>query len=205
MLHAVELPAQNDHSPNVFVMKLLQAATHQMQDLLREVAPLAAGVALQEVVQVALRRTALWEEMAQQPPDLVVLGESGRPGSTPDWLIHKAPCPVLVVRHPLGPDPVRVVVFPTNFSVLASRAGSVLRQLQAFFPAAMLYVLHVGAVGDNSETLRHQLAILTQQQGLTGSELAVITAPSLRVGIAQFTQQVRSDMLVLRVGSAGLN
>ncbi len=36
LLHAVELPPADDLSPDVFVMKLLQAATHQLQLLLRE-------------------------------------------------------------------------------------------------------------------------------------------------------------------------
>ncbi len=206
LLHAVELPPADDLSPDVFVMKLLQAAKHQLQLLLREATPYATEAIIQELLQVAPRRTALLAALTQQRPNMVVIGSAAAPasGSTTEWLVRTALCPVLVVRQPLSDSPVRTVVFATDFSVLALRAGPVLRQLQTLFPAAVLHVLHVGAVGQLAETLLSQLTQLVQQHGLADSELAIVTAPSLHVGIAQFAQQVQADMVVLRAGAAGI-
>ena len=207
LLHAVELPPAQDLAPDVFVMKLLQAAKHQLQLLLREATHHATEATIQELLQVAPRRTALLAALAQQRPDMVVIGSAAAPatsGSTAEWLVRTAPCPVLLVSQPLGDGPVRTLVFATDFSVLALHAGPELRRLQALFPAAVLHVLHVGTVGQPAERLLTQLTQLVQQQGLADSELAVVTAASLRAGITQFTQQVQADILVLRVGATGI-
>ncbi|WP_210521636.1 universal stress protein [Hymenobacter terricola] len=208
LLHAVELPPTADAAPEVFVMKLLQAAKDHLQHLLREAAQHAWQTPIQEITQVAPRRVALLAAIAQQHPDVVIIGATcgrgGRAGSTVDWLVRMAPCPVLVVQAPLGPGPVQTVVFPTDFSALALHAGPMLRGLQVLFPVAVLHVLHVATAGESPETLREQLALLVQHQGLAGCELAVVTAPDLRTGIAQFVQHMRADMLVLRVGAGGI-
>ncbi|MDJ0367704.1 universal stress protein [Hymenobacter sp. H14-R3] len=208
LLHAVELPPTAAAAPEVFVMKLLQAAKNQLQYLLREAAQHAWQTPIREILQVAPRRVALLAAIAQQQPDMVLigatLGQGGRIGSTVDWLVRVALCPVLVMHTPFGPGPVRVVVFPTDFSALALHAGPMLRRLQVLFPVAVLHVLHVGTAGESPETLREQLALLVHQQGLAGCELAIVTAADLRTGVAQFVQSVRADVLVLRVGASGL-
>ena len=208
LLHAVELPPTATAVPELFVMKLLQAAKDQLQHLLRAAAQHAGQPPIRELLQVAPRRVALLAALAQQQPDMVLIGatleQGGRVGSTVDWLVRVAPCPVLVLHTPLGPGPVRVVVFPTDFSALALHAGPTLRGLQVLFPVAVLHVLHMGTAEESLETLREQLALLVQQQGLAGCELAIITAADLRTGVAQFVQSVRADVLVLRVGAGGL-
>ena len=208
LLHAVELPPTADAAPDVFVMKLLQAAKNQLQHLLREAVQHAWHMPIQEIMQVAPRRVALRAAMAQQRPDVVLIGadigRDGQVGSTVDWLVRVAPCPVLVVQAPLGPGPVQTVVFPTDFSALALHAGPMLRGLQVLFPVAVLHVLHVGATGESPDVLREQLAQLVQHQGLGRCELAIVTASDLRTGVAQFMQHVRADVLVLRVGASGI-
>ena len=205
LLHAVELPAAGEVSPNIFVMKLLQAAKQQLQLLLREAAQHAAEATVQEMLQIAPRRPAILTAFAQQRPDVVVVGTAAtaRPGSTTEWLVRTAPCPVLVVSHPLQCGPLRTVVVPTDFSDPARQAGPELRRLRAFFPAAALYLLHVAAPDAALEPLRAQLAGLGQQWGLAGSALAIVTATSPLGGIAQFAQRVQADMVVLRVGTRG--
>ena len=209
LLHAVELPPTAAAVPEVFVMKLLQAAKDRLQHLLREAAQHTWQAPIREVLQVAPRRVALLAALVQQQPDMVLigatLGRGGRVGPTVEWLVRVAPCPVLVLPTPFGPGPVRVVVFPTDFSARALHAGPMLRGLQFLFPLAVLHVLHVGTAGESPETLREQLALLMQQQGLAGCELAIVTAADLRTGVAQFVQRVGADVLVLRVGTSGLN
>ena len=209
LLHAVELPPTATTAPEVFVVKLLQTAKDRLQYLLREAAQHDGQPPIREMLQVAPRRVALLAALAQQQPDMVLIGatlsQGGRVGSTVEWLIRMAPCPVLVLHTPLGPGPVRVVVFPTDFSALALHAGPTLRELQVLFPVAVLHVLHVGTAGESPETLREQLALLVQQQSLAGCELAIVTATDLRTRVAQFLQSVRADVLVVRVGAGGLN
>ncbi|MVN77539.1 hypothetical protein GO988_14480 [Hymenobacter sp. HMF4947] len=204
LLHAVELPPTPDLRPNVFVMKLLQAAKHQLQLLLREASQHVSQATIQELLQVMPHRTAILAALAQQPDMLVVGSAPTEPLShTIQWLLRTAPCPVLVVRHPISGSLVRTVVFPTGFSVRALRAGAVLRRLQAFFPAAACYLLHVGAAEQSAETLAASLAQLAQQVGLANCQLAVVVAANRRLGIAQFAQRVQADMVVLHVGAAG--
>lgn len=204
LLHAVELPPTPDLLPNVFVMKLLQAAKQQLQLLLREASQHASQATIQELLQVMPHRAAIVAALAQ-PPDVLVVGSAptGPLGSTIQWLLRTAPCPVLVVRYPISCSPVRTVVFPTDFSGRALRAGAVLRRLQAFFPAAVCYLLHVGAAGPSAERLAASLSQLAQQLDLANCQQAVVVAASLRLGIAQFARQVQADMVLLRVGPAG--
>ncbi len=68
----------------------------------------------------------------------------------------------------------------------------------------MLHV-EVHAPGTATEALAAQLAELTQQLGLAAGRPAVVAAPSLRAGLARFAHAVRADMVVVRVGPAGLH
>lgn len=211
LLHAVELPdveaspSPTEALPGVFVMKLLQTAKQRCQLLLREAAQHTAEASIRELLLVAPRQVAI-QSALMPAPDMVVVGTTGTRtalGPTAEWLVRTAPCPVLLVRHPLIDCQIRVAVFPTDFSLPALQTGPMLHRMRAFFPTAALYVLHVSTPGKPSQGLATRLNELVQQLGLAGCRPAVVAAPSLGLGIAQFVQQVRAELVVLRVGSSG--
>lgn len=213
LLHAVELPVVEASSsateplPGVFVIKLLQAAKQQCQLLLREAAPYTSEATIRELLVVAPRQVAIRSALVPLP-DMLVVGASGAPAAltpTAEWLVRTAPCPVLLVRYPVVYSSVQAIVFPTDFSLLAHQAGPMLRRLRAFFPVAALYVLHVSAPGKPHPALAARLNELVKELDLTRCQPAVVAASSLGLGIAQFVQQVRAELVVLRVGSSGVD
>lgn len=194
-------PVSGNSIDQIFTIKLMEVTKRRMHALKDEAT--AAGVPVQDVVEIARIGDGIMTAIQQHASDLVVVGARGHGAvehffvsSTTERLIRLAPCPVLTVKHPHANFDVRTIVFPSDFSAEAVRALDGLRQVQAVFPSATLHLLHVAA-GGNGHVAQQQMQDFAQQQQLTNYVAAEVDADYTSAGIEEYAQRVAADMVVI--------
>ncbi|GAA4356567.1 universal stress protein [Hymenobacter saemangeumensis] len=228
LLHVIEVPESASFStfggpvgsgevPNsgsmaeVFMIKLLQATKQRMLKLVGEAAQLAPGVAVHDMLETGRTGEAILSSIEARRIDLVVVGAQGHTalehffyGSHTERLVRLASCPVLAVKHAAGELNVRRIVFPSDFTAEADRAVPGLRQVQALFPDAQLYLLHVAVAELHTST--DAIRAFAQRHRLRNAHPALIHAGSASRGIPEFVEQIEADLVVVPThGRTGLS
>ena len=198
-----ELPNSGGGMDEIFMLKLMEATKGRLHALKNEAQTLAAGVPVEDTVEVDRIGDGILAAIDRHSSDLVVIGAQGHGamedffvGSNTERLIRLAPCPVLTVKHQQGEFNVRTIVFPSDFTDEAAGAIAGLQQVQAVFPNATVHLLHVVSGTDGLTTQQHQQAFAHQAQ-LTNFQTGVVTADSTSAGIEQYAKQVNADLVVL--------
>lgn len=198
-----ELPNSDGGMDQVFTIKLMEATKRRMHALKDEAGTLAAGVPVQDTVEVSRIGDGILAAIQKHGTDLVVMGAQGHGamenffvGSNAERMIRLAPCPVLTVKHQQAEFAVRNIVFPSDFSAETAGALAGLRQVQAAFPSATLHLLHVVAGADTAGAQQHMQAFAQQNQ-LGNSQLAVVDAALTSTGIEDYAKRVQADLVVI--------
>ena len=198
-----ELPNSEGSIDQIFMIKLMEATKGRLHALKAEAQTLAAGVPVEDTVEVNRIGNGILAAIQRHGTDVVVMGAQGHGAmenffvsSTTERLIRLAPCPVLTVKHQQTQFEVRTIVFPSDFTNEAVGAIAGLQQVHATFPNAVVHLLHVVSGTDSLTTQQHQQAFAQQAQ-LTNFQTGVITADSTSAGIEQYAKQVQADLVVL--------
>jgi nucleotide-binding universal stress UspA family protein len=92
--------------------------------------------------------SAVRDAVARRRADLVVMATHGYSGfrhflfgSVAEWMLHGVPCPIWVVKQPDAADPVRRVLWASDFSAHAQCAGELAARIARAF-GAELEALH---------------------------------------------------------------
>lgn len=187
----------------IFTIKLLEVIKRRMHRLMDEAGTLAPGVKVQDTVEMGRIGDGILTAIERHSIDLVVMGAQGHGAmenffvsSTTERLIRLAPCPVLTVKHSQANFEVRNIVFPSDFSAETAGAIDGLRQVQATFPQATLHLLHVVS-SSRAPTAEQQMQAFGEQYQLPNFKTAVVDAERTSLGIEQYAQQVRADLVVI--------
>ena len=187
----------------LFTLKLMQATKHRMHVLKDEAATLAAGVPVQDTVEIADLSEGILTAIQKHGSDLVVMGVQNHGGTENFFLgshveraIHLAPCPVLTVKPSQAAFDVRNILFPSDFSADADSAFPGLQPMLTAFPDATLHLLHVATNGNDEEAKQQMQAFATRHQ-LAHYQTASVNADGVSAGIEQYAQQVQADLVVL--------
>ena len=194
-------PVSGHSIDQIFTIKLMEVTKRRMHTLKDEAE--AAGVPVQDVVELARVGDGILAAIQRHGIDLVVMGARGHGAvdhffvsSTTERLIRLAPCPVLTVKHPQADFAVRTIVFPSDFAADATGALDGLRQVQAVFPNATLHLLHVAA-GGNGHVAQQQMEEFARQHHLSHCLTAEVDADRTSAGIEEYAQRVAADMVVI--------
>ena len=197
------LPNSAGSIDQIFMIKLMEVTKIRLHALKQEAQTLAAGVPVEDTVEVNRIGNGIMTAIERHGIDLVVMGAQGHGAmenffvsSNTERIIRLAPCPVLTVKHQQAQFEVRTIVFPSDFTDEAVGAIAGLQQVHAAFPAATVHLLHVASGTDSLTTQQHQQAFAEQAQ-LTNFQTGVITADSTSAGIEQYAKQVNADLVVL--------
>lgn len=209
------LPNSTTSGPpsGLFVRKLMQVNNEHLHQLMAEAAEWAPAVVVQELMRPTSLNEAILTAIEQQHADLVVMGAQPHTAteqffsvSNTERLMRTAPCPVLVVKHPVGDFDVRTLVFASDFSSETEHVGMELLRIQALFPAATLHLLKVVEASYNQPDAQTALADFAQRHQLTNYQVAVAEADNVATGIERYAQRVSADLLLLPThGHTGLS
>jgi nucleotide-binding universal stress UspA family protein len=198
-----ELPNSEGSIDQIFIIKLMEVTKGRLHALREEAETLAAGVPVEDTVEIGRIGDGVLQAIERHHVDLVVMGAQGHGamenffvGSNTERLIRLAPCPVLTVKHQQTQFDVRTIVFPSNFTEEATEAIAGLQQVQAAFPNATVHLLHVASGADDQATQQHQQAFAQRAQ-LTNFQTGTIAAESTSAGIEQFAKEVNADLVVI--------
>ncbi|TDN39974.1 universal stress protein [Hymenobacter sp. UV11] len=209
------LPNSTTSGPpsGLFVKKLLQVNNEHLHQLMAEAAEWAPAVVVQELMRPTSLNEAILTAIGQQHADLVVMGAQPHTAtehffsvSNTERLMRTAPCPVLVVKHPVGDFDVKTLVFASDFLAEMEHVGMELLRIQALFPAATLHLLQVVEASYNQPAAQTALADFAQRHQLGNCQLAVEEADNVAAGIERYAQRVSADLLLLPThGHTGLS
>ena len=198
-----ELPNGEGGIDQIFIIKLMEVTKRRMHALKNKATRLAAGVPVEDTVEIGRIGEGILTAIERHSIDLVVMGAQGHGamenffvGSNTERLIRLATCPVLTVKHQQTSFEVRTIVFPSDFTTESTGAIAGLQQVQAAFPTATVHLLHVVSNPDSHTTQDH-LQSFAQYARLTNYKTGVVTADSTSAGIEQFAKQVNADLVVI--------
>ena len=198
-----ELPNSEGGIDQFFVVKLMEVTKRRLHALRTEAETLAPGVPVEDGVEVGRIGDGILQAIERHGSDLVVMGAQGHGamenffvGSNTERLIRLAQVPVLTVKHQQAQFEVRNIVFPSDFTEVATGAIAGLQQVRAAFPDATIHLLHVADGAENQATQQHEQAF-AERAGLANFQTGTISADSTSAGIEQFAKQVNADLVVL--------
>lgn len=227
LLHVMEAPESGNFSTfggpvnnggsmdDLFRLRLLQTNKQHLHKLIAEAGQSTPTVPVHDLMQTGSIGPVILDTIKARQIDLVVIGAQEHTwlehffnGSTTERLVRLAPCPVLAVKHPDATFDVRQIVFPADFSSPeADSAVPGLRQVQALFPEAVLYLLQVNP--DDNRLLavaEADIAAFAERHGLTHAQPTITNATRLSHGITSFAQQIGADLVVMPThGRTGLS
>jgi nucleotide-binding universal stress UspA family protein len=195
--------------------KLQQATKRRMQELLNEAGRTSPNVPVHGLVLNASTGPAILQDIETQHIDLVVIGAQIHAGAAqlPDGshteeLIRLASCPVLTVKYAVAEFAPGRILFPSNFTAETDRAVAGLRQVQALFPEAKLYLLQVVAAEAEFAGTLARIIVFARRHDLAHVQPAVFIADGPASGIPSYARQIQADLLVMpthgRTGPARL-
>ncbi len=218
LLNVVELPVI--HDPVImpvltfekdFMMDLRKKTDREFEKIISKHKP--ASVTVKSHVSFGSPFSMIDDFIRRKKVDLVIMGSQGASGargyfigSNAEKVVRRSTAPVLVIKdYPKGP--IKNIVFPHALD--GEKQGKLIervKDLQAFF-RAKLHILYVNTptnfTADN--ITMEKLKQFAKEFGFRNYTLNVYNYPFADMGIIQFTNSIKGDLVAMRThGRRGL-
>jgi len=206
LFHAYMMPTPVTEVPYVMIsVNELQTENEQM--IRREAAVLHEnfGVEVGVQVQIGMPSDEITLAAVESNADMIVIGMRGAGGldkligNTSASVVRKAKTPVLVVPHNALFNPVKQIVYASDFSYSSSRNlfRSLLEISEMFQAKLHIVQIRKGGVTENSEREILSKNIISGLLGSIQHEFTIITDESITHGINNYVAQHDVQMLVM--------
>ncbi len=204
----VALPDMQDR---LFVLKLIERAKEQMEDLVAD--EMLQGISVRTEIHVGDIYYGVKEIIKEKNIDLVVMGTKGSGGfeefligSNAERVVRHAPCPVITVHEKMKDFKLNKVVYANSLENKEHSCAPILLELTKAFNS------HVDLVRINTPNnfkpdhlIYPKLQELADETGFEDYDLHVYNDNSEEAGILNFAQHADADMIAMAThGRTGL-
>ncbi len=153
------------------------------------------------------------ESIADQNPDLIVMGSKGASGleeviigSNTEKVVRTATCPVVTIKAETEVTKMKKVVFASDFRDSDEKVANRIKRIQAIFNAQFYFVI-VNTPG-NFETTRdsmNRIRTFVQKHHFENIKAEVYNSLSEESGIIEFADDIDADLIAMTThGRTGL-
>lgn len=224
VLHIIETPVATgmgtmggglesvpDFQNQIYFMELIETRKRQMAELEekynRSIFNLKTKVVLGSVFK------SISESVAEQDPDLIVMGSKGASGleevmigSNTEKVVRTATCPVITIKAETDVAKMKKVVFASDFRYSDDKVANRIKRIQSVFDAQFYFVV-VNTPG-NFETTResiNRIRTFVQKHHFENIKAEVYNSLSEESGIIEFADDIDADLIAMTThGRTGL-
>jgi nucleotide-binding universal stress UspA family protein len=153
------------------------------------------------------------ESIAEQNPDLIVMGSKGASGleeviigSNTEKVVRTASCPVITIKAETDVTKMKKVVFASDFRDSDDKVANRIKRIQSVFNAQFYFVV-VNTPG-NFETTResiNRIRTFVQKHHFENIKAEVYNSLSEESGIIEFADDIEADLIAMTThGRTGL-
>lgn len=153
------------------------------------------------------------ESIAEQSPDLIVMGSKGASGleevivgSNTEKVVRTATCPVVTIKAETDVKKMKKVVFASDFRESDEKVANRIKRIQTVFDAQFYFVV-VNTPG-NFETTResmNRIRTFVQKHHFENIKAEVYNSLSEESGIIEFADDIDADLIAMTThGRTGL-
>lgn len=224
VLHIIETPVATgmgtmggglesvpDFQNQVYFMELIETRKRQMVELEEKYSGSIFKLKTKVVLGSVFK--SISESVAEQDPDLIVMGSKGASGleevmigSNTEKVVRTATCPVITIKAETDVATMKKVVFASDFRYSEDNVASRIKRIQTVFDAQFYFVV-VNTPG-NFETTResiNRIRTFVQKHHFENIKAEVYNSLSEESGIIEFADDIDADLIAMTThGRTGL-
>ncbi|MFN4000191.1 universal stress protein [Algoriphagus sp.] len=224
VLHVIETPintgmatmgggleAAPNYESQVYFMELVNTRKIQLKELENKFGGSNFNLKTKLILGSVFK--GISESIAEQDPDLIVMGSKGASGleevivgSNTEKVVRTASCPVITIKAETDVSKMKKVVFASDFRDSDDRIANRIKSMQHVFDAQFYFVI-VNTPG-NFETTResmNRIRTYVQIHHFENIKAEVYNSLSEESGIIEFADDINADMIAMTThGRTGL-
>lgn len=224
VLHIIETPVSTgmgtmggglesvpDFQNQIYFMELIETRKRQMAEIDERYKGSIFNFQTKVVLGSVFK--SISESVAEQDPDLIVMGSKGASGleevmvgSNTEKVVRTATCPVVTIKAETDVATMKKVVFASDFRYSDEKVANRIKRMQTVFDAEFYFVV-VNTPGNFESTREsiNRIRTFVQKHHFENIKAEVYNSISEESGIIEFAEDINADMIAMTTsGRTGL-